>query len=126
GPAFRRPIDHHYRHWKASPQKAEGSGGYHRHGSLRHHDDEKEHAGSGDPKPAENKLQLPTSRAPVSIRRRFPFQEQPMRRDSPIAYANNGIECHARVIRQKNDGEHGAQAAVARFAPKSSSGRRWM
>src|SRR6185295_12433412 len=77
-PTLCRPIDHHHRHRKESPQEEERGCGYHRRGSKRRRTDEKEHAGSGNPKPAENKLQLPTSRAPVRVCRRLPFQEQPV------------------------------------------------
>src|SRR4029077_4542622 len=77
-PAFRRSIDHHHRHRKKSPQEEERSCCYHRRGSPRSHCDEEEHASGGNPKPAKNKLQLPPSRTPVSVCRRFPFQEQPM------------------------------------------------
>ncbi len=95
---------------KSAHKRRNGRCGYHRRGSPRRCADEKEHAGSRDPKPAENKLPLPTSRALVSVWRRLPFQEQPMRRHSPIDDANNRIERHARVIRQKNNRERWSAA----------------
>ena len=49
-----------------------------------------------------------------------------MRRHSPVDDANNRIERHCRIIRQKNNREHDAQETVARVAPKSRSGRRRM
>src|SRR4029077_13983913 len=125
-PAFRRPIDHHHRHRKESPQEEERGCGYYRRGSPRRRSDEKKHASSGDPKPAKNKLPLPTSRAPVSVCRRLPFEEQPMRRQSPVDDANNRIERHCRIIRQKNNREHDAQETVAWVAPKSRPRRRRM
>src|SRR4029077_5398736 len=59
-PAFRRPNDHHHRPRKESPQEEERGCGYDRRSSPRCHSGENEQASSGDPKPAENKLPLPT------------------------------------------------------------------
>ena len=49
-----------------------------------------------------------------------------MRGDSPVSDPSDGIECHARIIRQKNYREHGAQQAVARVTPEPRPRRRRM
>ncbi len=49
-----------------------------------------------------------------------------MRRDSAVGNASDRIECHARIIRQKNNREHRAQQAVSRIAPEPRPGRRRM
>ena len=49
-----------------------------------------------------------------------------MRSDAPVCDPNDGIERHARMIREKNNSEHRAEQAVAGFAPKSRPGRRRM
>ena len=51
-------------------------------------------------------------------------EQQPMRCRSPVDDANNCIQRHRGIIRQKNNCEQDAQEPIARFAPKSRS-RRW-